>query len=298
MTTRNGPILLKSELSSADSPATAARLAASLLRLPLQAGTRNTGDLTAAGMGSSLDFKDHRPYLPGDDPRYINWQAYARTGTYTLKVFHQEASPAVDLLLDGSRSMTFDLEKKQRVLELFHFCLECAGRSSAALRVFVAEGGTIRPLAPDALLSGKSPFADTPPAANALALGSVPWRAGSVRVVISDLLFPRDQPGVFFPLGRDRGRPVVLVPFCKGESDPDWSGQIEFIDCETTESRTQKVSESHLEKYRRIYREHFELWREAARQSGAPLARVGATGDLVEALKVEALPRGAVELRS
>ncbi len=280
------------------SPLTTARLAASLLRLPLQAGTRNTGDLTAAGMGSSLDFKDHRPYLPGDDPRYINWQAYARTGSYTLKVFHQEASPAVDLLLDGSRSMTFDPAKKQRVLELFYFCLECAGRSSAALRVHVAEGGAIRPLAPDALQSGTSPFSDTPPAATALALGSVPWRAGSVRVVLSDLLFPCEQPGVFFPLGRDRGRPLILVPFCEAESDPDWSGQIEFIDCETTATRTQKVSASHLQKYLRIYREHFELWREAARQSGAPLARVAASGDLVDALKAEALPRGAVELRS
>ncbi|MFN9663179.1 MAG: DUF58 domain-containing protein, partial [Akkermansiaceae bacterium] len=26
-----------------------------------------------------MDFQDHRSYSPGDDPRHINWQAYART---------------------------------------------------------------------------------------------------------------------------------------------------------------------------------------------------------------------------
>ncbi|MEJ6642028.1 MAG: DUF58 domain-containing protein [Akkermansiaceae bacterium] len=40
-------------------------------------------------MGSALYFQDHRAYSPGDDPRHINWQAYARTGQYTMKLYRE-----------------------------------------------------------------------------------------------------------------------------------------------------------------------------------------------------------------
>ena len=48
---------------------------------------------SGSGTGSSLDFQDHRAYSPGDDPRHINWQAYARTGSYTMKLFREEVRP-------------------------------------------------------------------------------------------------------------------------------------------------------------------------------------------------------------
>ena len=61
-----------------------AREAAAALRLPFRAGLwqGQLGNWAGAGVGSSIDFQDHRPYLPGDDPRYIDWQAYARSGEY------------------------------------------------------------------------------------------------------------------------------------------------------------------------------------------------------------------------
>ena len=65
-----------------------AMVAAARVRLPLR--TRvwkgQAGEFLGAGTGSSLDFQDHRTYVPGDDPRHINWQAYARTGHYTMKL--------------------------------------------------------------------------------------------------------------------------------------------------------------------------------------------------------------------
>jgi uncharacterized protein (DUF58 family) len=60
--------------------------AAQRLRLPFRSRTwrGESGNWQGAGVGSSIDFQDHRQYLPGDDPRYIDWQAYARTGHYTM----------------------------------------------------------------------------------------------------------------------------------------------------------------------------------------------------------------------
>ena len=64
-----------------------------------------SGEFVGAGTGSSMDFQDHRNYIPGDDPRHINWQAYARSGNYTMKQYREEVRPTIDLILDISPSM-------------------------------------------------------------------------------------------------------------------------------------------------------------------------------------------------
>src|ERR1700733_11860114 len=92
--------------------------AAQRLRLPFRSRTwrGHSGNWLGAGIGSSIDFQDHRPYLPGDDPRYIDWQAYARTGNYTMKLYREEVSPLVDLVLDVTPSMFFEERKGLRAL--------------------------------------------------------------------------------------------------------------------------------------------------------------------------------------
>jgi uncharacterized protein (DUF58 family) len=72
------------------------------------------GEFTGSGSGASMDLQDHRAYSPGDDPRHINWQAYARTGQYSMKLFREEIRPVVDLILDASSSMFFSPEKASR----------------------------------------------------------------------------------------------------------------------------------------------------------------------------------------
>src|SRR4051794_30985311 len=96
------------------------------LGLPFRSRTwrGQAGAWVGVGSGSSIDFQDHRPYLPGDDPRYIDWRAYARTGHYIMKLYREEVSPLVDLVLDASASMFFDSAKAHRTLELFAFAAE------------------------------------------------------------------------------------------------------------------------------------------------------------------------------
>ncbi len=42
--------------------------------------------------GYSVEFKDHREYVPGDDPRNIDWKTLARTERYYVKRFEMESS--------------------------------------------------------------------------------------------------------------------------------------------------------------------------------------------------------------
>ncbi len=57
--------------------------------------------------GFSVEFSQHRPYLPGDSLRYIDWKVYGRTDRYYIKQFEQETNLRAHILLDVSASMSF-----------------------------------------------------------------------------------------------------------------------------------------------------------------------------------------------
>lgn len=270
--------------------------AAEHLSLPFRARTwrGQAGSLLGVGAGSSIDFQDHRPYLPGDDPRYIDWRAYARTGHYIMKLYREEVSPLLDLVLDVSPSMFFEPAKALRVLELFAFACESGRRSGAALRTYTVAGAEVQPIVPEHFFAEAEPKSAA--AGRAPELARIPWRPGSMRVLISDLLFPGAPDPMLSALSAGRGRGVVLAPFCAAESTPDWNGNLQLTDCETRAERIQRVSPELLRHYTDAYGRHFSLWRERTRRHAALLARVPAETDFREALHGEALLVGAVEL--
>lgn len=58
-------------------------------------------------LGASMDFAEHRPYMPGDDIRRIDWRLYARTDRFHVKQFEAETNADLALLLDVSASMGY-----------------------------------------------------------------------------------------------------------------------------------------------------------------------------------------------
>lgn len=56
--------------------------------------------------GIPTEFDGHRPYLPGDDTRWIDWNLYARSEELYVKVFQVEEEVDVVVLVDASPSMT------------------------------------------------------------------------------------------------------------------------------------------------------------------------------------------------
>jgi uncharacterized protein (DUF58 family) len=57
--------------------------------------------------GRSLDFAEHRQYMPGDDIRLIDWKLFARTDRFYVKEFEADTNTNCTILLDVSRSMSF-----------------------------------------------------------------------------------------------------------------------------------------------------------------------------------------------
>ncbi len=57
--------------------------------------------------GASIDFAEHRGYVPGDDIRRVDWRLYARTDRYYIKQYEADTNTNVTVLFDISKSMKF-----------------------------------------------------------------------------------------------------------------------------------------------------------------------------------------------
>jgi len=57
--------------------------------------------------GASVDFAEHRGYVPGDDIRRMDWRVWARTDRYYIKEYEAESNMNFSLLLDVSKSMDY-----------------------------------------------------------------------------------------------------------------------------------------------------------------------------------------------
>jgi uncharacterized protein (DUF58 family) len=65
------------------------------------------GDHKSPFRGFSVEFVQHREYVPGDDIRHIDWKSYGRSERYTIKQYEQETNYAAHMLVDGSNSMRY-----------------------------------------------------------------------------------------------------------------------------------------------------------------------------------------------
>lgn len=303
--TLNDQLSHKMHLPDPDATARAIREAAvcaERLRLPLRRviWRGGAGELAGAGSGTSLDFQDHRSYFPGDDPRHINWAAYARTGNYTMKLFREEVSPTVEILFDVSPSMFLNEEKSHLICCLMAFVVEAARRDSASVTMHLLDGPEHHVLAAEEWetgawtdrlhVNGKRPATPQPPA-----LDAIPLRPGSLRVWISDLLFPASPAGFLRALSRQRGKALLLVPFSVAEADPDWNGICDFHDVEAGSVETRNVDTAMKNRYLATYRAHFSAWKEEATRHQVPFTRVSADVPLDMALAAEGVISGALE---
>ncbi len=57
--------------------------------------------------GFSVEFAEHRQYMPGDDLKHLDWKILGKTDRYYIKRFEEETNLKSYLLLDISRSMSF-----------------------------------------------------------------------------------------------------------------------------------------------------------------------------------------------
>ncbi|MEO0080600.1 MAG: DUF58 domain-containing protein [candidate division WOR-3 bacterium] len=75
--------------------------------------------------GFSVEFAEHRAYMPGDELKRIDWRVYGRTDRFYVREYEEETNLRAYLLLDASGSMAYG---EGRVTKL-----EYAGSLAASL---------------------------------------------------------------------------------------------------------------------------------------------------------------------
>ncbi len=245
------------------------------LAIPRDAMRGAVGTRAGSLAGASLDFRDFRDYTPGDDLRHIDWNVYARTGRFIVKLHREEVSPHLDLLLDVSHSMDLPgTAKAVGALRLAALLAGAAANAACTCRIWLA-GADCLP-APDAGPRGvgllRPPrFNAAPSPAPGLAAASTTLRRQGVRVLISDLLWPADPLHTLRPLAERAAALHVIQVLAESEINPEVLGNLRVEDVETGQARELFADAAALERYGAGLRTHQAAWHDACRRCGARL---------------------------
>jgi uncharacterized protein (DUF58 family) len=249
----------------------AVRAAAVRLAFPRTPISGRLGERLGAGIGSSLEFQDYRSYAPGDDLRHVDWAAYARSEVLAVRMYREEVAPRVDLIVDTSRSMAVDDRKLLAHMELCGL-IAYAGVSSAAETV-VLTGRDPEPLR----LRRAEDIArvlQCDAVTSALEGSHLPLRRRSMRIVVSDFLFPHDPDTLVSRLARDSASLAMIQLTLPEEAHPLSQGGRRLIDVEGRGEMDLVIDAAAVEAYRaRFSRLRLGLAR-AARRAGARFTHI------------------------
>src|SRR5271170_4893398 len=202
--------------------------------------------------GFSVEFSEHRKYVPGDDLKDLDWNVYAKTDRYYVKKFQAETNVTGYLVMDLSASMAYTYRQELTKFE-YAVCLAAAlgylmihqqdpvglvtfdSRIQACLppRSKRTQLGNIL-----AVLANLRPAGQTDVAACLHQLAAM-IHSKSLIMVFSDLL--TDPKPVLESLHhlRHRGNEVILFHILdEAEVHFPFEGLIEFEDVETPEKLT------------------------------------------------------------
>jgi uncharacterized protein (DUF58 family) len=264
---------------------------------PRQTTRGMMGNMLSRSTGSSLEFMEHREYLPGDDLRRIDWNAYARSDRLAIKLFREEVNPHVDLLLDVSRSMNLAGTKKgEATYALIGFFASAAAESRFSFRVFLTDNGCrtlershLLPLdwEPFDLIATNSPK-------DALFRMPPNWKPHGIRIFVSDFLFMADPALIVPQIVGDAATTAFVQLLAESDAEPPQQGNLRLTDCESGERLELYLDSLTREQYKQNLARHQENYHRTARRYGASLTTVIAehfleTGRLDELFHLELL---------
>jgi len=263
------------------------------LQIPQVAASGWTGTRSGRRTGSSIDFQDYREYQPGDDLRFIDWGIYARTDRLTVKLFREEVTPHLDLVLDGSRSMNLtNTTKANAVARLAALLATAAANAQCTQSVWLSGEGfqrlpndTLTPSAWDKLElnSQRTPeqaFEILPPK----------FRRLGVRVLVSDLLWPGEPIQFLRRLREGAAMLFVIQLLARDDANPPEHGNLCVVDSETGGESEIYIDSGIAKQYADNLAQLQQSWSDGCRQCGAHMTTMIAE-DLDDSLaELEVIP--------
>ena len=240
------------------------------------------GERRSKRRGQGVEFDDFRPYVAGDDLRHIDWNVYARSEKFFLKLFREEEDLSVHVVVDASVSMDVGEPSKRLFATRLAMALgyvSLVNHNRVLASVFGGQwedfDGPIRTLAPIRGRRNAQRLADflvgslnqdarestrPPPEFNDVCRRLARSRAGKgVLVLVSDFLYREGYlPGLNYLAGNvgaggfDAYCIQVLTP---DERDPGRDGgtlvgDLRLLDAETANAAEVTISGALIKRYR------------------------------------------------
>ncbi len=250
-----------------------------LERLSLQAqytlrGTPIVGRHPSRQHMPATIFSDHRPYVSGDDPRYLDWHAYARQEHLLVRLGEIEQELTVSVILDTSQSMQAGESDRFRLalqlagamgyLALTHGDQVAIWPGDSAEPVFGPARGKTRSIELLNRLRALQPAGHIDLARVAGQLARRQPRGG-IALIVSDLLVPLPMADLARMLPAPRWQVQVLHLLSQTDLTPTGQGPLELIDSETGERLEVDLDAETLAAYRAAVTE----WRSGIARSCA-----------------------------
>jgi uncharacterized protein (DUF58 family) len=237
-------------------------------------------------LGSGIEFADHQHYVPGDDFRDLDWNAYARHGELVLKRFHEERDLQVDLLVDCSLSMAvgqtpskFDYARRVAaclayvaLAQLERVSLSAfAERPVASFPVTRGKHQILRLLRflEGLQCSGQQTCLDA-----AAADLTQRDRTGGLAVLISDFFDPRGFQRALDRLRHHQFEVYLVHVYDPCEAEPAFRGDRELVDIETGQRRLVTIRQRDVRRYREAFQQFLDSLQAYARHHGMGYLRV------------------------
>jgi uncharacterized protein (DUF58 family) len=227
---------------------------------------RDRAERKSTRSGGGVEFAEHRPYVAGDDFRFLDWKVYGRSERLLLKQFEEEQDLCVYLLLDCSASMAHGNAKKLRYAKQLSAALgyiALANLDRVSVQAF-SDGlgprlaptrGKNRALTLLRFLSHLESGGPTGFAKGARAFAAREAARGMAIVLTDGYDFAGFERGID-ALRYGRFEPVVLLVTDPSEAEPVLHGELTLVDAESGEERSVTITPALLERYRATYRAH------------------------------------------
>jgi uncharacterized protein (DUF58 family) len=248
------------------------------------------GERRSSKQGTSLEFSDFRAYTPGDDPRLIDWNAYARTQKHYIKRYLDEQELFVSLYLDGSKSMMVPGEK----WEMAKSIAACLGYMSLANddRVSVFPVGCSSPhftYKKGRAYAGRllNYISDLTLSANrkrfSSELSGIQQKRNGLCIIISDLLEPvEEMTQALKRIQASRQEIRIIQVLSPDELRPSYHGDLKLIDSESGQERDVSISSSVLKDYGSRLKAHNAEIEEFCQRRGIGFLQCSCSQDLEE----------------
>lgn len=222
------------------------------------------GEHASRRKAHSIEFADHRNYVPGDDFRMIDWNVYARLGELCLKLTEARENLSVHLLLDCSSSMDWGRPNKLLYAKRVAAALGALALASYDTVYLGGFSGTLHAVFPPLRgrnavglllehLRGLTPGPATDLAGAAAAYCGYPGRHG-VAVLITDFLISTGHSEALSFLARAGLQTTALHIIDAREEQPALDGLLELHDCETGDLVKVGVTPALLRRYQGQFR--------------------------------------------